>query len=85
VTLKLRDGVFMVGTSDGVVLIDEETGQRWKLDAARALILRSLLAGYSAEEAAENVAEKYGVDLDTAGHDVDELVSRLRSSGLIEQ
>lgn len=82
---KLRDGVSTADVDYGVALLDEHGGQYWNLNPTGALVLQVLLAGGSADEAAQALIEQYGVDLETANRDVQELVHDLRSAGLLEQ
>jgi hypothetical protein len=84
-TLRLRDGVSSADTDYGIVLLDEDSGQYWKLNPSAALILRTLLDGGTPAEAVRQVTEQYAVDADTAGRDARELVDGLRSAGLVER
>ncbi len=84
-TLKLRDGVSAAETDYGIMLLDEDSGQYWNLNPTAALVLRTLLDGESTEGAVRHLTEEYEVDAATASQDVEELVSGLRSAGLVEQ
>lgn len=83
-TLKLRAGVFTADTEDGIALLDEDSGRYWKLNPTGALVLRTLLAGGTPAQAARELMQHYAVDIDNAGQDVAELVTELRSAGLVE-
>lgn len=83
-TLELRDGVSTADTEYGITLLDEDSGQYWNLNPTAALVLRTLLAGGTAEQAATALTEQYEVDADAADRDVDELVGELRSARLVE-
>ena len=83
-TLKLRDGVSAADTDYGTVLLDEDSGRYWNLNPTAALVVRSLLAGGTPEQAAQQLAERYQVAAETAGRDVRELLDGLRSAGLVE-
>ena len=83
-TLKLRDGVSTAEVDYGTALLDEDHGQYWNLNPTGALVLQTLLAGGTAAQAAQALADQYAVDIDTASQDVRELVDELRSSGLLE-
>jgi hypothetical protein len=85
VTLKLRDGVSAADTDYGIMLLDEDSGRYWNLNPTAALVLRTLLDGESAEGAVRQLTEQYEVDAATASQDVEELLSGLRSAGLVEQ
>jgi Coenzyme PQQ synthesis protein D (PqqD) len=84
-TLKLRDGVSSAGTDYGTVLLDEDSGQYWNLNPTAALVLQTLLAGGTPDQAVQKLTEQYAVDADSAGRDVQELLEGLRSAGLVER
>lgn len=81
---KLRAGVSTAEVDYGTALLDEDHGRYWNLNPTGALVLQTLLAGGTAAQAAQALADQYAVDIDTAGQDVRELVDELRSSGLLE-
>ncbi len=81
---KLREGVFVAETEDGIALLDEDSGQYWNLNPTGALVLRRLLDGGTRDQAAEEVTNEYMVDIDSAKRDVDELVEALQAAKLIE-
>ncbi len=83
-TFKLRDGVSTADVEYGTALLDERQGLYWNLNASGALALRTLLGGQTAEQAAQALAEAYAIDLQTARHDVRELIDALRSADLFE-
>ncbi len=83
--LKLRDGVFTTEVDYGTALLDEDRSQYWNLNPTGALILQTLLAGGTADQAARALAEQYAVDVDTASRDVQELIDELCSAGLVEK
>lgn len=82
-TLKLRAGVSTAEVEYGTALLDEDRGQYWNLNPTGTLVVQTLLAGGTAEQAAQALAEQYAVDVDTAIQDVQELIDELRSAGLI--
>lgn len=84
-TFKLRNGVSTAEVDYGIALLDERGGQYWNLNPTGALVLRTLLAGGTAEEAANELAHQYAIDPETASRDVRELVDELCSAGLLEQ
>jgi hypothetical protein len=84
-TLKLRDGVSTADTDYGIALLDEDSGEYWNLNPTGALVLRTLLEGGTSTAAAQALAESYDVDADTASRDVQDLLSGLRSAGLVAQ
>lgn len=82
--LKLRDGVSTADVDYGTALLDEDHGQYWNLNPTGALILQTLLAGGTVEQAARAVAEEYAVDVGTASLDVQQLIGDLYTAGLVE-
>jgi hypothetical protein len=84
-TLKLREGVFEAETEYGIVLLDGASGEYFDLNGTGTLVLRSLLAGATAEQAAKVLTEEYAVGLDEATQDARELLASLRSAGLVEE
>jgi Coenzyme PQQ synthesis protein D (PqqD) len=81
--LRLRKGVTVTETEDGAVLLDERSGRYWQLNTSGALILSTLLAGGTAEQAADAVAARYPVDAGRALADVRELTDSLRAAKLV--
>jgi hypothetical protein len=82
--MKLRKGVFLAEVDYGAALLDEDSGQYWNLNPTGVLILKTLLAGGTGDQAAQALAENYEVAPDTAAQDIDELVGALSSAGLVE-
>jgi hypothetical protein len=82
--LKLRTGVFDAETEYGIVLLDGDSGEYFDLNATGALVLRTLLAGGTAGQAAQALTEQYGVGLDDATRDVEELLTDLRTARLVD-
>ncbi len=83
-TLKLRDGVSTADTDYGIALLDQDSGQYWNLNPTAALVLRTLLDGGTAAQAAQELTEQYAMDADTAGRDVEDLVGGLHSAKLVQ-
>ncbi len=83
--MKLRPGVFLAEVEYGTALLDEERGEYWNLNPTGALILETLLAGGTVDEAARALVDEYAVDLGSAARDVEELLDELCSAGLVEQ
>lgn len=83
--LTLRAGVSTADTDFGTTLLDERNGDYFTLNPSAALVLRTLLAGGSAAEAVTALRAEYAVDEPTAAADVDELLSGLRSAGLVAE
>jgi hypothetical protein len=72
-------------TEYGVVLLDEDSGEYWNLNPTGALVVRTLLDGGSATDAAERLVQEYAIDADTARQDVHDLMNGLRSAGLAKE
>lgn len=83
--MKLREGVSVAETDDGIALLDENSGQYWNLNPTGALVLRTLLIGGTAAHAARELTAQYAVEADSAKHDVAELVGDLHSAGLLQR
>lgn len=81
--MKLRKDVSLTDTEDGTVLLDQRSGTYWQLNSSGALILRTLLAGGSPEQAAAAVVARYPVERDQALVDVRALVESLRAARLV--
>ena len=84
-TFMLRDRVSTADTEYGIVLLDEDNGEYWNLNPTGALVVRVLLDGGDAADAARLLTEQYGVDDRTARSDVEDLLDGLHASGLITE
>jgi len=84
-TMTLRRGVSTADTDYGTTLLDEDSGEYFTLNPSGALVLRTLLGGGSAAQAALALAGEYDVDAQTADRDVADLLAELRSSGLVTE
>jgi len=84
-TLKLRPGVCDAETDYGIVLLDCDSGEYDDLNATGAFVLRTLLSGATAGQAAQALTEDYAVGLDNASRDVRELLAHLRTARLVEE
>jgi hypothetical protein len=84
-TMTLRRGVSTADTDYGTTLLDEDSGEYFNLNPSGALVLRTLLGGGSAAQAALALASEYDVDAQTADRDVADLLAELRSSGLVTE
>ncbi|MFC0114005.1 lasso peptide biosynthesis PqqD family chaperone [Kibdelosporangium aridum] len=60
--LELREDVSLTDTDYGTVLLDERSGEYWMLNPTAALVLRTLLAGGTSEDAANQLATEFDVD-----------------------
>ena len=82
-TLTLRPGVSTTDTDYGMTLLDEDNGEYFTLNPTGTLVLRTLLDGGTAEQAATALSEQYAVDAETAARDVAELIGGLREARLV--
>ncbi|WP_250280464.1 MULTISPECIES: lasso peptide biosynthesis PqqD family chaperone [unclassified Frankia] len=81
--LTLRENIVHTETDYGTALLDERSGQYWMLNPTGTLVLRVLLDGGSAAEAADSVVRSYDVDAATADRDVQSLLDGLHTAGLV--
>ncbi|AKN74698.1 hypothetical protein QR97_37780 [Streptomyces sp. PBH53] len=83
-SVSLAAHVTVVDTDgDAMVLLDERTGKYRQLNPTGALVLRLLLRGATAEDAAAALAERYPQAGAGAGEDVARLLGALRQAGLL--
>ena len=82
-TYQLRDRVSTADTEYGTVLLDEDSGDYWNLNPTGALVVRVLLDGGDAADAAQRLMQQYDIDARTARADVDDLLTGLRAAGLV--
>ncbi|GAA2734358.1 lasso peptide biosynthesis PqqD family chaperone [Streptomyces nogalater] len=83
-SLSLAAYLTAVDTDGGaMVLLDERTGTYRQLNPTGALVLRLLLRGATAEDAAAALAERHPQAGGSAGEDVARLVEALRGAGLL--
>jgi coenzyme PQQ synthesis protein D (PqqD) len=83
-SVKLRDSLTVTDTEYGIVLLDETRGEYWNLNPTGALILRSVLAGRTPEQAARELVEEFDVGSEAARADVGALLRHMQSAGLVE-
>lgn len=81
--LRFRTDVSTADTEYGTVLLDERSGDYWELNPPGAVVVRTLLTGGSAEDAASALAVEFDVSRPQAVQDVAALVAGLRSAGLV--
>lgn len=81
--MRLGKSVSVTETADGAVVLDQRSGKYWQLNPSGAVVLATLLAGGTPEQAAEAVVARYPVDADRALADVRALVAALRSARLV--
>lgn len=82
--LKLRPGVYEAETEYGIVLLDGDSGRYYDLNGSGALVLQTLLSGGTAGQAAQALTKEYAVSLDEATKDVEDLLTHLRTTRMVE-
>lgn len=82
--LRLRPSVFEAETEYGIVLLDGDSGRYYDLNESGALVLRTLLSGGTAGQAAEALTAEYAVSLAEATQDVEDLLAHLRTTRMVE-
>lgn len=82
-TLRLAAAVQRVATEGGVLLLDEQTGRFFSVNASGAFVLDAMLAGASTADAASRLADAYGIDAERARADVSAFVAHLSNSKLV--
>lgn len=83
-TLRMRTGVSTADTEYGLALLDEDHDQYFTLNPTATVVVRTVLEGGTAADAAEVLAREYAVDIDSASQDVRELIAEMCSAGLLE-
>jgi hypothetical protein len=76
--------VFEAETEYGIVLLDGDSGRYFDLNESGALVLRTLLSGGTAGQAAQALTEEYAVGLAEATQDVEDLLTHLRTTRMVE-
>jgi hypothetical protein len=80
--LRFGDEVSTAETDYGTVLLDERVGSYWELNPTATLVVRTLLDGGEAADAAAALVREFDIDQAQALQDVETLVRELRESGL---
>ncbi|GCE01078.1 lasso peptide biosynthesis PqqD family chaperone [Embleya hyalina] len=81
-TFALKPDVSLTPTEHGTVLLDERRGRYFQLNPTGTLVLRTLLDGATAHQAAELLSERYGITREQAATDVAALLENLRKRKL---
>lgn len=81
--MKLRPLISVAETDDGTVLLDEKSGKYWQLNRSGAVILQTLLADGTPQDAADAVVARYPVDEARALADVQALIGSLTRAQLV--
>jgi hypothetical protein len=82
-TLTVNRDVVARQVSDGMVLLDLDSGTYFTLNEVGALIWRKLEAGNDLEAVANAILAEFDVDEATVRGDIAGLVAELRSHGLL--
>lgn len=64
--------------------LGRRSGRYYDLNGTGALVLRTLLSGGTAGQAAQALADEYAVSLDEATQDVEDLLAQLRTTRMVE-
>jgi len=82
--ITVNKSVIFTATEYGGVLLNDRTGQYWRLNRTSAGLFADLQAGISLEDIAARLVERYdGVTNETALADLDEVIRKFRLAGLI--
>ncbi|MFI6520358.1 lasso peptide biosynthesis PqqD family chaperone [Spirillospora sp. NPDC050679] len=81
--MKLSPGVSAADTDGGMVLLDERTGRYWTLNPTGRIVIRALLDGGTAADAAAELARRFPAAADRTARDVDGVLEALRQAELV--
>ncbi|MFD8712629.1 lasso peptide biosynthesis PqqD family chaperone [Streptomyces anulatus] len=82
--LSLDPAVHATATDTGMVLLDERSGHYWQLNPTGAMILRAILDGRTADEAARQLRTHHpALGAAQASRDVAALIDHLLDSQLV--
>lgn len=82
--VRLRAGVVSQAFNGEMVLLDVAAGQYFELNGSGTLMLETLLAGADRAQTIVAIQQRFQVDAERAGSDLDELLASLRQARLIE-
>jgi hypothetical protein len=82
-TLTFSPHVSVIETGDGMVLLDERTGEYWQLNATGATVVGVLRAGGTPKQAIARLADEHPAAAGRVGADVARLVESLRSAEVL--
>ncbi|MFF7110835.1 lasso peptide biosynthesis PqqD family chaperone [Streptomyces albogriseolus] len=80
--LRFDAHVSTAETDYGTVLLDERGGTYWELNPTATLVVRALLDGGEAADAAAALVREFDIEPTRALRDVEALVGDLREAGL---
>ncbi|KIZ16544.1 lasso peptide biosynthesis PqqD family chaperone [Streptomyces natalensis] len=81
--LRLGAHITTADTEYGTVLLDQRSGEYWELNPTGTLILRTLLDGGDEQDATDALIAEFDIDRSRGSKDVTELLTQLRSCGLV--
>lgn len=82
-SVRLRPDVTMVPTDGALVLLDERAGRYFQLNATGAAMLTQLLGGLDQNEVVAGLAGRYPVAETELRADLDTLLDKLCTAGLV--
>ncbi|HLL34600.1 MAG TPA: lasso peptide biosynthesis PqqD family chaperone [Streptomyces sp.] len=82
-TMALRSGVVTADTEYGMALLDQNSGEYFTLNPTAALIVRTLLAGTSREQAVTALTDRYDVTAEQVEEDITRILHELRAARLL--
>lgn len=82
-TATLRPDISTTDTEDGMVLLNERTGNYFQINPSGALVLNALVNGAEIHQAASLLTQRYTVTHDRAIADITALIDHLRTAGLV--
>lgn len=84
-TIEIPRHVEFSFVEDGFVLLDLRRGEYYGLDGVASTVWEALADGASPDEAAERITRRYAVDRQRARTDVEALIDRLATAGLLQR
>jgi PqqD family protein of HPr-rel-A system len=82
-TVTLRPGVVTADTEYGMALLDQNSGEYYTLNPTAALIVQTLLAGTSSQEAVTALTDRYDVSAEQVEEDITRILEELRAAKLL--
>jgi hypothetical protein len=84
--LKLRaEGLKWRQMEEEVVALDVDSSTYVSANASGTVLWEALAEGTTRDALVDRLVEKFGIDRDQAGADVDEFVADLRARGLLQE
>jgi Coenzyme PQQ synthesis protein D (PqqD) len=82
-SVQLAQDVSVAETDHGAVLLDSRRGRYWQLNTTGVVVLRVLLDGGTAEQAAGQLVRTLAVPADRAAADVTAFLATLRAAKVV--